>query len=43
MKEETITLVKPERGDETRLVVVKDTLPVGAGKMVDSGCKTGSV
>lgn len=39
VKEETITLVKPERGDETRLVVVKDTLPVGAGKMVVQDAK----
>lgn len=41
VKEETITLVKPERGDETRLVVVKDTLPVGAGKMVVQDAKQG--
>ena len=41
VKEETITLVKPERGDETRLVVVKDTLPVGAGKIVVQDAKQG--
>lgn len=41
VKEETITLVKPEQVDETRPVVVKDTLPVEARKMVVQDEKRG--